>query len=79
MDLTIVEEHPGFDWSRYALAWVRIRKELKGTSAEQAKADTIHRHAHTIREQARGTHYTYSPKRYEKHPPSLASMTEKRI
>lgn len=79
MDLSIVEEHARFDWSRYAIAWVRIRKELKGVRAEEAKANTIHRHAHLIQEQGRGDHYTYWPKRHEKHPPSLASMTEKQI
>lgn len=78
MDLTIVQDHPGFDWLRYAIAWVRVHKDLTGGQVEVAKTETIQRHAHTIKEQTVGDHFTYSAKRCEKHPPSLASMMEKR-
>ena len=30
MDLTIVEEHEGFKWERYALAWIKVRDGLLG-------------------------------------------------
>ena len=26
MDLTVVEDYPGFDWSRYAIAWVVVHE-----------------------------------------------------
>lgn len=78
MDLTIIEDHKGFDWGRYAIAWIRVHKDLKGAEVELAKTETIHRHAHTIREQGVGDQFTYSPGRCERHPPSLASMLEKR-
>lgn len=79
MDLTIVEDYPGFDWTRYAIAWVRIRKELRGAAVEVAKANAIHKYLHRIEAQQPGDHHTYSPDRHYRHPPSLASITEKRI
>lgn len=74
MDLTIVEDFPGFDWSRYAVAWVRPHEQLRGESVEREKAEIVHRHAHTIREQARGDHHTYTATRHFKSRPSLATL-----
>lgn len=79
MDLTIAEEHRGFDWKRYAIAWVQVRKEVRGPAVEKAKHETIQRHAHHIRDQGPGDHFTYTPERYSKYPPSLAKMLERRI
>ncbi|CAN5847686.1 hypothetical protein BH20GEM1_BH20GEM1_10240 [soil metagenome] len=78
MDLTIIEDFPGFEWGRYAIAWVQVRKEVRGAAAERAKAEIIHRHAHTIRQQGRGDHHTYTRERHYKHPPSLTSQLERR-
>lgn len=78
MDLTIVEDFPGFDWSRYAIAWIRPREDLRGLEVEQAKADIMHRHAHTICEQGPADHYTYTAKHHFKHPPSLQSQIRRR-
>jgi hypothetical protein len=78
MDVTIIEDAPGFDWSRYAIAWIRPREDLRGVQVEQAKAEIIHRHAHTIREQNPGDHYTYNVQSHYKHPPSLTSQTQRR-
>jgi hypothetical protein len=78
MDLTIVEDFPGFDWSRYAIAWIRPREDLRGVAVEHAKADIMHRHAHTIREQSPTDHHTYTATNHYKHPPSFASQIRRR-
>lgn len=78
MDLTIIEDFPGFDWDQYAIAWVILRKEIRGAAAERTKAEIVHRHAHTIREQGRGDHFTYNREGHYKHRPSLASFLERR-
>jgi hypothetical protein len=58
MDVTIVEEHPGFDWDRYAIAWISVHEELTGAAFEASKTDIVHRHALQIVEQGRGDHHT---------------------
>jgi hypothetical protein len=73
MDGTIVDEYPGFEWERYAIAWVVIDGHLRGAAVEHAKAETIQRHAHQMIEQRRGDHYSYTPTSRYKHPPSLMS------
>lgn len=78
MDLTIVEDFPGFDWSRYAIAWIRPREDLRGVQVEQAKADIMHRHAHAIRDQNPSDHHTYDARNHYRHPPSLASQIRRR-
>lgn len=78
MDLTIVEEFPGFDWSRYAIAWIRPRDDLRGVEVERAKADILQRHAHTICEQGPADHHTYTAKQHFKHPPSLQTQIRRR-
>lgn len=55
MDLTIVEEHRGFTWDRYAIAWVILREGLRGLQVEREKSEIVHRYAHLIREQSRET------------------------
>ncbi len=42
MDLTIIEDFPGFDWNRYAIAWIRPREDLHGARVEEEKTDIIH-------------------------------------
>jgi hypothetical protein len=79
MDLTIVEDYPGFDWSRYAIAWIRPHEKLRGVAVERAKAEIIHRYAHAIRELAGGDHHTFTAERHFKSRPSLAYMTRKRV
>jgi len=74
MDLTIIEDFSGFDWSLYALAWIQIPNHLRGAAVEQAKINTVHRYAHAIAEQAPGDHHTYTPRARFRHPPSLASL-----
>jgi hypothetical protein len=54
MDLTVVEDYSGFDWNRYAIAWVVVHETLAGARVEQAKHEIVHRHAHKIREQGAG-------------------------
>jgi predicted nuclease of predicted toxin-antitoxin system len=78
MDLTIVEEHEGFDWERYALAWIVAGDALRGARVEQEKVNIVHRHALTIREQTPGDHFTYTLKQRFKHPPSVALPLRRR-
>jgi hypothetical protein len=79
MDLTIVEEHPGFDWERYAIAWIRVHEHLRGVAIEAAKADVVHRHAHRIAEQARGEHCTYTATQRIRSRPSVASQIRRKL
>jgi hypothetical protein len=51
MDTTILEDFAGFDWSRYAIAWVVIDDHLLGAAVEKAKSNVVQRHAHMIVEQ----------------------------
>jgi len=78
MDLTIVDDYPGFDWSRYTIAWIRVHEDLKGSAVEREKADILHRHAHSIRELASGEHHTFTATQHLKSPPSLNYMTRRR-
>ena len=68
MDTTILEDFAGFDWSRYAIAWVVIDDRLLGAAVEQAKSNVIQRHAHTMVDQRRADHFTYTAQRHSKHP-----------
>ena len=79
MDLNIVEEHPGFDWHRYALAWIMVREELRGSAFEASKHDVVHRHAHQIVEQARGDHHTYTATQRIRSRPSLTSQLRRKL
>lgn len=73
MDSSIVEEHRGFEWERYAIAWIVIDAHLKGAPVERAKHEIVHRYAHVMVEQSPGDHHTYRRTRHYKHPPSLVS------
>jgi len=73
MDGTIIDEHPGFEWDLYGIAWVVIDPELRGAAVEHAKTDVIQRHAHQMIEQRPGDHHTYTVRNRFKHPPSLIS------
>jgi predicted nuclease of predicted toxin-antitoxin system len=74
MDLTIVEDHEGFGWERYAIAWIRVREGIVGSQVEREKTDIVQRRAHEMVEQNPGDHHTYTVKKRFKHPPSLASL-----
>jgi hypothetical protein len=37
MDFTIVDDFAGFDWDRYAIAWVVVHEDLKGAQFEQRR------------------------------------------
>jgi hypothetical protein len=74
MDLTILEDFQGFDWTRYAIAWIVINEHLQGSSVEKSKSNVVHRHAHVISEQKPGDHFTYTAMRHSKHPPSLTKL-----
>jgi hypothetical protein len=77
MDLTIVDEHQGFRWERYAIAWVMLPRGLKGVRVEQAKSEIVHRYAHLIREQNPGEHHTYTATQHFRQPPSLTSLLKR--
>jgi hypothetical protein len=79
MDLTIVEEHPGFDWDRYAIAWISVHEDLSGAAFEASKTDVVHRHAHQIVEQGRGDHHTYTTGQRIRSRPSLASQLRRKL
>jgi hypothetical protein len=79
MDLTIVEEHPGFEWERYAIAWITVQEDLRGAAFEAAKTDVVHRHAHRIVEQGRGDHCTYTAKQRIRSRPSLATQLRRKL
>ena len=73
IDLTILEDSPGFDWERYAIAWIKPDGHLSGAEVEAAKHDIFHHYADRIAEQIPGDHHTYTGGRYYRHPPSLIS------
>jgi hypothetical protein len=79
MDFTIVEDFPGFDWIRYAIAWVVPREELRGGAFQHEKNDIVHRHVHQMVEHGRGDHHTYTVKQHQKSRPSLASQLRRRL
>lgn len=79
MDVTIVEDHPRFDWGRYAIAWIRVHEELTGAAFERAKINIIQRRAHEIVEQGRGAHHTYTQDRRIKARPSIAAELRRRL
>jgi hypothetical protein len=72
-DLTLVDDHQGFDWDRYAIAWVMVPAHIKGAAYEYAKVDAIHHHARRMVEQVAGDHFTYDPRAQYKTPPSMVS------
>lgn len=78
MDTTILEDFAGFDWSRYAIAWVVIDDHLLGAAVEKAKSNVVQRHAHMMVEQRPNDHFTYSATRHSKHPPSLTKLLGKK-
>jgi hypothetical protein len=73
MDGTIVDEHPGFEWDLYAIAWVVIDPKLRGVAVEQAKTDVVQRHAHKMLEQRPPDHFSYTQHARHRSPPSLVS------
>jgi hypothetical protein len=73
IDVTIVEDSRGFDWSRYAIAWLKIPSHLKGGDAETAKHNILHRRVDRIAAQSAGDHFTYTLESSYQHPPSLMS------
>lgn len=79
MDLTIVEDHPGFDWNRYAIAWVRLHEGLRGAAVEKAKHHVIHQHVIKMLEQGRGDHHTYAHRHHSKSRPSLSAQFRRKL
>jgi hypothetical protein len=79
LDFTIVEDFAGFDWDRYAIAWVVVHEDLRGAAFEHEKNDIVHRHVHQMVEQGRGDHHTYTVKQRYKTRPSLASQLRRRL
>lgn len=79
MDFTVVEDFPGFDWDRYAIAWVSIHEDLKGAAFEHEKNDIVHRHVHQMVEQGRGDHHTFTVKQRHKTRPSLVSQLRRKL
>src|SRR5664280_901737 len=77
MDLTITDDFPGFEWDRYAIAWVMLRQGVLGAAVEIEKTEIVQRHAHDMREQGQGDHHSYTAGRRHKSPPSLASLTRR--
>lgn len=74
MDLTIMDDHEGFSWERYAIAWIVLPEGLKGLRVEQAKSEIVHRHAHLICDQKVGDHCTYTRRQRFRSPPALTSL-----
>jgi hypothetical protein len=79
MDTTIVEEHRGFDWTRYAIAWVVVPEHLTGLAFDQAKANVLHNWALDIVELRPGEHRTYYARRHTKSRPSLSSQLRRKL
>ena len=79
MDFTVVEDFPGFDWDRYAVAWVIVHEDLLGAAFEHEKNDIVHRHVHQMVEQARGDHHSYTVKARHRSRPSLVSQLRRRL
>lgn len=73
LDLTIIDDASGFDWGRYAIAWVMAPKGLKGGAFEQAKQNIVHKHVEKMVGQQPADHWTYTERSHHKHPPSLVS------
>jgi hypothetical protein len=79
MDLEIIEHFPGFDWDRYAIAFVVVHEDLRGAAFEHSKQDVVHRHAHTMVEQGRGEHHTYTTHRHSRSRPSLTTWLKRKL
>ena len=79
MDLTIVEDYPGFDWDRYAIAWVTVPDHLRGAPVETWKRNVVHRHLHEMTEQRRGDQHTYTLERHYKSRPSLNVLLRRKV
>lgn len=79
MDFTIVEDSPGFDWDRYAIAWIVPHETLRGAAFEQEKNEIVHRHVHQMVEQGRGDHHTFTVANRYKTRPSLTAALRRRL
>lgn len=77
-DLTLVDDHQGFDWNRYAIAWVMLPGHVQGAACEYAKIDVIQHHARRMVEQIPGDHFTYDQRARHTSPPSLVSRSRPR-
>ena len=63
----------GFEPDQVSDPWVLVTMDL--SIVEDFKGFVWNRYAIA----GCGDHFTYTPERHDKHPPSVASMTEKRI
>ena len=73
LDLTIIEDASGFGWDRYAIAWIMVRKVLKGGAVEKAKQNIVHKHVEKMESQQPGDHWSYTERSHYKHPPNLVT------
>ena len=73
LDLSIIEEASGFEWHRYAIAWVMVRAGLANVAFEHAKQNIVHKHAEKITSQEAGDHWSYTDRSCFKHPPGLVT------
>lgn len=78
-DVTIVDQQRGFDWSRYAIAWIVVRENLRGAAVERAQANIVQRWAHEIVGLGRGDQRTYHETTRARTRPSLASQLERKL
>src|SRR4051812_46190427 len=72
-DGAVIEDHPKFEWQRYAIAWVQLPPHRRGEAAEYAKAEIVQRHAHRMVDQRPPDHFTYTVQQRHRDPPSLVS------
>lgn len=77
MDLSILDDFSGFDWSRYALAWLHVRPDMNGIAVEHSKADTLHRWCHELSKMNPGDHWSFSIGSKQKDQPSAARFTKR--
>lgn len=73
IDYTIIDDHSGFEWERYAIAWIVLDKYMRGGEVEALKHDIVHKHPEKIAAQGPDDHFSYTRRSQFKHPPNLIS------
>lgn len=71
LDGTIVQDAEGFQWERYAIAWIVLEPQVRGLAAESEKLDIVARHAPRMLDQGAGEHFSYTRRQRQSGPPSL--------
>ena len=77
LDGTIVQDAEGFQWERYAIAWVVLEPQVRGIAAEREKLDIVARHAHRMLEQEAGGHFSFTRRQRQAGPPSLMRKNQR--